>query len=169
MEKIPGKRPILWYADEISSSSKKVFADAARKMAGRVYDDARRMCPVGEFERSAGGARKPKFWKSWKDRTPGKLRDSISIARSRLYPTSWIVFVPAQGSDTYYSRWVELGAPKRSHQQWRSIGHSHPVPRQPFLRPALEMNEAAFEKELKIAWRSQRKMRIFRDLWSVKR
>ena len=124
---------VEWYGAKIFREAEKVVETNEAKAARRIEKEAKRLCPVGDFERAA----KPGD-KAWKSRRPGKLKEAITAKESKFKDGGWIVYVPAQGSDTYYVRWVELGAPKRERQQWQTAGHAYPVPRQPFLRPALE-------------------------------
>jgi HK97 gp10 family phage protein len=126
---------------EITSKTEKLTEKAAKI----VEAEAKRLCPVGDWEK--GIAKTGKYaGRSWTARRPGKLRDAITAAKSKFKDGGWIVYVPAQGSDTYYVRWVELGAPARSHEQWRSAGHKYPVPRQPFLRPALKKSKVKIKR-----------------------
>lgn len=118
--------------------------DSSQETAKRIEKEAKRNCPVlpQDKQRAAKG-------KSWTGRTSGKLRDAIKAAPSKYDDKNWIVFVPGQGSDTYYARWVELGAPARKTEQWHTAGHEYPVPRQPFLRPALMKEKAKFKSRLR--------------------
>ena len=130
---------VEWHGVKILRQAEKVVETNEKKSAKRIEKEAKRLCPVGEFERAAKSGDK-----AWKSRKPGKLRDAIKADKSKFEEGGWIVYVPAQGSDTYYVRWVELGAPARNKEQWRTSGHAYPVPRQPFLRPALEREKKKY-------------------------
>ena len=121
-----------WHGEKIGRLIDKDADTAERDIAKIAYNEARKLVPVGEWERAAKSGQK---W--WMSRKPGTLKEAITLAPSKYKDGGWVVYVPGQGSATYYVRWVELGAPSRSDEQWRATGHKYPVPRQPFLRPAL--------------------------------
>ena len=127
---------MTWRGEEVFQSMENDTGAAEKDLAELIYKYAKQMCPVGEFERAAKTGQA-----SWKTRRPGTLRNAITVAPSKWKGKGWVVYVPAQDSDTYYVRWVELGARKRSHQEWKTAGHAFPVPRQPFMRPALRKAE----------------------------
>jgi HK97 gp10 family phage protein len=135
---------VQWNGLRILSQVKSAVGESEKVSAKRIEKEAKRLCPVGDWESAAKSGQK-----SWKTRKPGRLRDAITAAKSKFKDGGWIVYVPAQGSDTYYVRWVELGAPARSKEQWKTSGHAHPVPRQPFLRPAFHNEAKNFKRRLK--------------------
>ena len=124
-----------WDSRTVISKVDKAVKAASKKGADLVALDAKHNCPVGEFEKSSKGG----FALDWKQRKPGTLRDSIKVQKSRFKGGGYIV--KAGGYMAYYAQWVELGAPARSAEQWRTAGHAYPVPRQPFLRPAANQNQ----------------------------
>lgn len=117
---------------------------ASKKGAELVNVEAKRRCPVGDYERASAHIG------DWKQRKKGSLRKSIKIKKSKYKNGGYLV--TAGGYNTYYAVWVELGAPARSSEQWKKAGHSFPVPRQPFLRPAANANKSRinsiFQNEL---------------------
>jgi hypothetical protein len=130
---------VEWHGERILRQAERIVETNEAKAARRIEKEAKRLCPVGDFERAARPGQK-----AWKSRKPGKLKNAIKSAQSKFKDGGWIVYVPGQGSETYYVRWVELGAPARSDEQWKDAGHAHPVPRQPFLRPALEREKKKY-------------------------
>ncbi len=131
---------IEWHGAKILRQARSATQSSEKQSARRIEKEAKRLCPKGSLKRGVKPGQK-----SWKGRKPGKLRDAIRAKPSKFKDGGWIVYVPGQGSDTYYVRWVELGAPARSDQQWQDDkGHIYPVPRQPFLRPALEHEKRKF-------------------------
>ena len=138
---------VEWHGIKILNQVREVCTESEEAVAKRIAKIAKKKCPVGDFERAARPGQE--FWKT---RRPGLLRDSIQYKKSKYRDGGWIVFVPGQGSGTYYVRWVELGAPERSHEQWKTSGHAYPVPRQPFLRPAAEEEKRHFRKRLILAF-----------------
>lgn len=114
-----------WNDKEVIMEVNKALEKAAKRGAEITASQARQRCPVGSFERDA---------KSWKRRSPGSLRDSIGVVKSRYKNGGYLVV--AGDFYTYYAKWVELGAPARSGEKWKTAGHAYPVPRQPFMRPA---------------------------------
>ena len=137
---------VEWHGLRILNQVREVCSESEEDVAKRVAKIAKKKCPYGKFERAAKPGQV-----FWKQRRPGLLRDSIKYEPSKFKDGGWVVFVPGQGSGTYYVRWVELGAPARSHEQWKTMGHAHPVPRQPFLRPAAEEEKKNFRKRLILA------------------
>ena len=133
-----------WHGDKISEALRKDLDNITESYAQKIEAEAKRLCPVGKWERGTKG-------KTWKARRPGQLRDSIKAKKSKF--KGHIVSVPGQGSDVYYSRWVELGAPARSWEEWQSLGHDYPVPKQPFLKPAFNKYKKKAEDALDAAVR----------------
>lgn len=77
----------------------------AKRSAMMVANEARRNTPVGRVFRSAGAGQK-----QWQARTPGSARRSIKVKKSRFKNGGYLVY--AGGYQTYYYRFLELGAPK---------------------------------------------------------
>jgi hypothetical protein len=134
---------VVWNGLAVLREVVEICTASEKDTALRIAENARKKCPKGEFERAAKSGQA-----FWKVRYPGMLRDSIKVAPSKYKNGGWIVYVPGQGSATYYVRWVELGAPARSKEQWQAGGHAYPVPRQPFMRPASEEEKKRFRKRL---------------------
>lgn len=126
---------IEWHGTRILARVKSAVWESEKTTAENVEAEAKRLCPVLQGEKEG--------------RTAGLMRDAIKAARADSVPaikkeSGWVVYVPAGNSPTFYSRWVELGTKKRVNETWRTPGHTHKVPRQPFLRPALERKRKAF-------------------------
>jgi len=126
---------VEWRGAKILAQVQSAIWESEKTTAENVESEAKRLCPVLK-DAHAG-------------RTPGLMRDAIKAAKADSVPSikkesGWVVYVPAGNSPTFYSRWVELGTRKRVDETWRTSGHTHKVPRQPFLRPALERKRKAF-------------------------
>jgi HK97 gp10 family phage protein len=131
---------VEWHGRKILARVKSATWESEETTAKKVEAEAKRLCPVLKGEKQG--------------RTAGLMRDAIKAEKANNVPGvnrkyGWVVWVPAGNSPTFYSRWVELGTKKRVDETWQTAGHAHPVPRQPFLRPALEKERKAFWWRLK--------------------
>jgi HK97 gp10 family phage protein len=108
--------------------ARKESAKETKKSAGVIANEAKRLCPVGRVSKPAQRTaykRMGAVGASWTERKPGSLKNSIRVRKSKFEDGGHIVLVG--NVDSYYWRWVELGAPAKNNYQ-----------RQPFMRPALE-------------------------------
>lgn len=137
-----------WHGLKIIKQSERILETKEKEAAERIFKDAKANAPVGTVVRST-----PMYGKSWQSRYPGRLRGAIQKKKSRYEGGGYIIYVPGQGSNTYYVRWVELGAPARRRERWKEAGHRNPVPRQPFLRPALYKEKNRWVRSIKTAFR----------------
>ena len=131
---------VQWNGLRILAQVKSAIGESEETTAKNVEAEAKRLCPVLKGEREG--------------RTAGLMRDAIKAEKASNVPgikkeKGWVVYVPAGNSPTFYSRWVELGTKARVDETWRTPGHAYSVPRQPFLRPALEKKRKAFWWRLK--------------------
>ena len=134
---------VEWYQERYTRKVRTALEDLSKETADKIADTMKRLVPVGDWERKPGAG--------WKERKPGTLRDSIRVSRSKYRGGGYVVV--AGGYNAYYAKWVELGAPARSHEQWRAVGHAYPVPRQPFMRPALRKHSPGFVRNVQRALR----------------
>ena len=92
--------------------------------AERVAVDARNNVPKGTISHGAykigykskrTGRRKRSVGASWTARKAGSLQESIRVGKSKFVRGGYLVYVGgiANGIDTYYWKFVELGAPKK--------------------------------------------------------
>ena len=80
--------------------------DKICKRAAHIYmREAKSVAPVGQQTRTAGVTA---GGKSWGERSPGKLRDSIRVSKSKYKDGGWLVIIG--GRDTYYWTFLEWGA-----------------------------------------------------------
>lgn len=129
-----------WHDDEILRDVDELVSGVVKEVAEAIAVDAKRRCPVGEFERDATWSRPGRSGAriqnaSWAARRPGTLRDSIKAVKSKFQNGGWIV--QAGSWDAFYASFVELGLKTRKK-----------YPRQPYLRPALERNGRTFKSKL---------------------
>ena len=118
---------IEWHIEEFLKSMNKDFKEQIEKEAAEnIEQNAKQLCPVGNKHYTTVDG------KSWANRTPGTLRDSIKAYKSKFKNGGWIV--NAGDYNAYYASFVELGTKKMAPK--------------PFLRPALHKNKKWAMREL---------------------
>jgi hypothetical protein len=123
-----------WYTAEVLHIVKEIVGFNEEEAARRIYEKAKKRCPVGEWERDiykSGTAE----GKGWTARKPGSLRDSIRIRKSD-YPDGGYAII-AGSWDVFWASFVELGVP------------AHHIPKDPFLRGPLAQEKRKFRAKLK--------------------
>jgi hypothetical protein len=118
-----------WYITETLNLVREVADYNYEEAAKRVYEKAKKRCPVGEWERKMHSG------KTWTARKPGTLRDSIKLRKSK-YPDGGYA-VTAGSYDVFYASFVELGVP------------AHHIPKDPFLRGPLAQEKRKIRAKLK--------------------
>lgn len=143
---------IEWFADRVINRVEDSLQDQEYNTAKKVFEEARRRAPVGDTIKST-----PLHGKSWQSRYPGKLKESIKMYRSK-YPDGGFIVV-AGDKDAYYARFVELGTPGRTMRvgskkqgSYREYSRT-PIPKNPFLRGALESQRRRFIQLIKDLFR----------------
>jgi len=127
------KARIEWHGDHFIVAAEVASDDVTRWGAQKILKDARRFCPVGTMERAPKTMRK-----SWTGRSPGTLKNSIKIKKSKY--SGYII--SAGDYNAYYARFVELGTPGKTYQFGARKGEARiPVKAKPFIRQAKEANE----------------------------
>ena len=124
---------VEWHGTRIFKEVEDAVLGNEKSSAERIFRDAKRNCPVGEWERSVSGG--PKHGgKSWTARKPGTLKKSIELHKSKFKDGGYIV--GAGNFDVFYASFVELGIP------------AHGIPKKSFLRGALKKEKGRFWRNL---------------------
>ena len=137
------KMKVVWNGKDIGNRIEIDVGRVERSVAEKVVDDARKLCPTDDRT----GSRKPKssFSKSWMERRPGALRNSIKVSKGK-----WGGYlVTVGGGDEFYATFIELGAPAVP----ITIGYkTAPIDGRPFMRPAAWTNRSTFTRGIKQAF-----------------
>ena len=142
---------VEWFGNQVFKDIKRLVDGSEKVAAARIVRDAKRFCPKGKWERDIY-TRGKYSGKEWTGRKPGRLRDSIRMYPSKYKDGGYTVF--AGDEIAFYARFVELGTPGAIQVRRPLRGSKHtvsrtPIPKAPFLRRALKLEQRRFYIRLK--------------------
>jgi len=128
-----GRFQVKWYGKEVLKEMSLVTAVEEKATAERVMRRVLKRVPVGTRTRAASG-------KSYTSRTPGRLKRSIRIGKSKFKDGGFLVL--AGGKIPYYAYWVERGTIFTYRQKFGRKGEQ-------YMKKSVALEKARFIRNMR--------------------
>jgi hypothetical protein len=139
-----GRFQVKWYAGRILKEMGAVVATEEKDAAQRVMLRVKKKVPVRQksygHSRSIWNFSNYRHAKAWKTRSPGRLKRSIRMAKSKFKGGGYLVF--AGGAIPYYAYWVEHGTIFTFRQKYGRKGEQ-------FMKRSVALEKARFMRNMR--------------------
>ena len=130
-----GRFQVKWYGKEVLKEMSLVTAVEEKAAAERVMKRVLKKVPVGGRTRAASG-------KAHTSRSPGRLKRSIRIGKSKFKDGGFLVLAGGEMPHPYYAFWVERGTIFTFKQKFGRKGEQ-------FMKRSVALEKSRFIRQMR--------------------